>query len=180
MPNSGSPSSGENAVDELDAGPDAAGILPATAASTQPFAQNRARGNQPAVVLFHPACQGIDLARRTHANGDDAGQQVGGNSQPGAFGDVVHPADNLNAVAGRSREPFQQAGQGLGGSLDPGRDDAAGDDSRLEQAQIVAGKVEDLGNGRNVGRSVQVDAGQADDRLVDDAKPCLDGRPGFR
>jgi hypothetical protein len=46
---------GANAVDELDARPDAAGILPAAAASTQPFAQDGARGDQPAVMLFHPS-----------------------------------------------------------------------------------------------------------------------------
>ena len=54
-----------------------------------------------------------------------------------------------------------------------------GDHPRLEQPQVVAGKVEDLGNRRNIGGSVQVDAGQANDRLVDDAEPCLDWRPGL-
>ena len=37
-----------NAADQLGGGPDAAGILPAPAASPQPFPQNRPGGNQPA------------------------------------------------------------------------------------------------------------------------------------
>src|ERR1035438_4141807 len=117
---------GENAVDELDAGPDTTGILPTAAASTQPFAKDRSRGNEPAVMFFHPPGQGIDLTGGTHADGDDAGQQAGGNSEPGALGDIVHPTDNLETVAGPSREPFQQIGQGLRGALDPRGDDAAG------------------------------------------------------
>src|SRR5665213_1382757 len=64
----------ENTVDELDAGPDTTGILPAATASTQPFANDRARGNESAVMFFHPAGQGIDLTGRTHADSNDAGQ----------------------------------------------------------------------------------------------------------
>src|ERR1035438_1628334 len=130
-----------------------------SAASTQPFAKDRSRGNEPAVMFFHPPGQGIDLTGGTHADGDDAGQQAGGNSEPGALGDIVHPADNLDTVAGSSCEPFQQIGQRLRGPLDPGRDDTTGNHSRLEQAQVVAGKIEDLRNGRNVRRNAQIDTG---------------------
>ena len=41
-----------HALDQLDAGPDAAGILPAAAGAAEPFAQNRARGDQPALLLL--------------------------------------------------------------------------------------------------------------------------------
>ena len=82
-------------------------------------------------------------------------------------------------MAGHSRQAFEQSGKGLGGPLDSRRNDAAGDDASFEKSEVVAGKVEDLGNGRNVGGSLQVDAGQANHRLVDDAEPRLDRRPGL-
>jgi hypothetical protein len=36
---------GANAVDEFDSRPDAAGILPASTAATEPFTENRARSH---------------------------------------------------------------------------------------------------------------------------------------
>ena len=42
---------GRDALDQLDAGPHAAGILPAAAGAAQPFAQDGARRHQAAVVL---------------------------------------------------------------------------------------------------------------------------------
>jgi hypothetical protein len=89
----------------------------------------------------------MDLAGGAHANGDDAGQKAGGDRQPGAFGNIVYAADNLNAVARPSREALQQSCQGLRCTLDSRRNNAACDDTRLEQTKVVAGKVEDLGNG---------------------------------
>ena len=113
MPNSGIAFAATNAVDELDARPHAAGILPAAAASAQPFTQDGARGDQPAVMLFHPSGERMDLARCTHAHGDDAGQKIGGDSQPRAFGNIVDAADDFNAVSGPSSQALQQSGQGL-------------------------------------------------------------------
>ena len=52
MPNSGSPSPARHAVDQLDAGPDAAGILPAAARAAQPLAEDGARRDQAALVLL--------------------------------------------------------------------------------------------------------------------------------
>ena len=121
-----------------------------------------------------------DLAGCAHAHGNDAGQKAGGDSQARAFGDVVHAADDLNAIAGLSGEALQQSGERLRCPFDARRDDAAGNDTRFEQSQVVAGKVEDLGDGRNVGGSAQVDAGQADDRLIDHPEPRFDWRPGLR
>ena len=71
-------------------------------------------------------------------------------------------ADDLDAVAGLAGEPRQQIGQRLVAPFHARRHDAAGDDAGLEQAQIVAGEIEDLGDGRDVGGGMQVDAGQAE------------------
>jgi hypothetical protein len=54
----------------------------------------------------------MDLSGSAHPHGDDAGQQIDGNSQPRAFWNIVHPADDFNAATGPSREEFQQNGQG--------------------------------------------------------------------
>jgi hypothetical protein len=85
-------------------------------------------------MLFHPSRERTNLTGGAHTHGNDASQQVGGNSQPRAFGDVIHPADNLNAVAGPSREARQQIAQRLRGPLDSRRDNAAGDHARFQQA----------------------------------------------
>jgi len=166
-------------MDELDTRPDATGILPDATASTEPFAKNRTRCNQPAIMFLHPSGKRMNLTGCTHANGDKAGQKACGDSQPGTFRDIVHAADDLNAVSGPSRKALQQNGQGLSRPFDPRRDDAAGDYTRLEQAQVVAGKVEDLDNGRNIGGSVQINAGQANDRLVDYAAHASTGGLGW-
>ena len=42
---------GRRAADQLDAGPDPAGVLPATTAAADPFAQNGAGGDEPAIVF---------------------------------------------------------------------------------------------------------------------------------
>ena len=166
-------------MDKLDAGPYAAGVLPAAAASTQPLPEDGARGHQPAVLLFKRSGERADLAGCAHADGDDAGQKAGGDGQARAFGNIVHAADNLNAVAWPSGQALKQCGQGLRCSFDAGRNNAAGDDARLEQAKVVAGKVEDLGDRGNIGGGLEINAGEPNDGLIDDAEPGLDGRSGL-
>ena len=63
MPNSGSPSAGDDAVDQLHAGPDAAGILPAAAGAAEPFAENRARRHQPPVLFLESTGQAPESGR---------------------------------------------------------------------------------------------------------------------
>ena len=46
-----------NALNELHAGPDAAGVLPAAAAAAEPLAQDGAGGDQPAVGFLEGACR---------------------------------------------------------------------------------------------------------------------------
>ena len=88
-----------HAVNQLDARPHAARILPAAARARQPLAQNRARGHQAPVVLFHAAGERVNLAGGAHAHGDQASQQAGGYGQARALGNVVHLADDFDAVA---------------------------------------------------------------------------------
>ena len=107
---------------------------------------------------------------------DDQGREERGrDGQARALRDVVHRAHELEPEAGADH-PGQQVGQALPRPLDAGRDDARGDDRGLEQAQVVLGEVEDLGEARHVGGGPEVDAGQAQDRLLDDAEVGLDRR----
>ena len=137
-----------NAVDQLDAGPDAAGILPAAAdpPSHSPRMARAATSRRSCSSSASRECS--DLAGGAHAHGDQAGQKVGGNRQARAFGDVVHPADDLDAMAGPAGEARQQIGERLGGAFHARRDDAGGDHRRFEQAQVVAGEIEDFGDAK--------------------------------
>ena len=97
------------ALNELHARPDAAGILPAAAGTAEPFAENGAGQHQPAFVLLQWAVQGSGLPRRAHANRNQRSQQVGGNGQPRAFGDVVDVADNFQAAPGPASRASRSA-----------------------------------------------------------------------
>ena len=88
-------------------------------------------------------------------------------------------ADDLDAAA-RPDEPRQQVGQALPGAFHARRHDAGGDHGGLEQPQVVAREVEHLGQAGDVGGGAQVDAGQAQHRLVDDAEVGFDRRAGLR
>ena len=167
---------GLDAVDQLDAGPDAAGILPAAAGAAEPFAEDGARGHQAALVFLERAGERVDLAGGAHAHRDQAGQQVGGDGKARALRNVVHLADDFDAVAGLAGEPREQVGERLGGAFHARRHDAAGDHGGLQQAQIVAREIEDLGDRGDVGRGLQVDAGEAQHGLIDDAEVGLHRR----
>ena len=93
---------------------------------------------------------------------------------------MVYLADDFNAITRSSGQPRQQIAQWLRGSLHSRRNDSACDHARFQQTQVIASKVEDLGNRRNVGGGAEIDAGQANDRLIDDAEPGLDRRTGLR
>ena len=125
---------GEHAFDQLHAGPDAARVLPAAAGAAEPFAEQRARQHQPALVLLQLAGQRGRLAGGAHADADQRGQQVRGDRQARALGDVVHVADDLQPAA-RPDHARQQLGQALARAFDARRHDAGGDHRRLEQAR---------------------------------------------
>ena len=66
--------------------------------------------------------------------------------------------------------------QALARALDARRHDARGDDRRLEQAQVVLGKVEHLRQVGDVRRRAQVHADQAQQRFFDDPQVGFDRR----
>ena len=113
-----------HSLNQLDSGPNAARILPAAAGSSQPFAEDGARSDDPAIAFFQRSGERMDLIRRAHAHRNQAGQQVGGDGQARAFGNVAHPADNFNAPP-RADQPAQQFAQRFRGNLpwlaEPGR-----------------------------------------------------------
>ena len=138
-----------HAVDELDAGPDAAGILPAAAGAAEPFAEDGARGDEAAVGFFEAAGEGGDLAGGAHADRDQAGQQIGGDGEARAFGNIVDLADDFDAaVRGVPVRRARSSASGWRGAFHTGGHDAAGDDGGLEQAQVVAREIEDFGDAR--------------------------------
>ena len=105
------------------------------------------------------------------------GEEVGRNGQPRALGDVVDAADDLQPQA-RPDHRGEQVGQALPRALQAGRDDAGRDHRCLEQSEVIAGEVEDLLQVGQVGSGAQVDADQAQHRLVNGAERNLDRRPG--
>ena len=109
-PHSGSPSRGGDALDELDAGKDAARILPAAAGASQPFAQDRPSHDDLGFLGVERAGQVARLAGRAHQERDQRGQQVRRDRQARALGDVVDLADDLQPVPGPD-DPRQQVGE---------------------------------------------------------------------
>ena len=81
---------------------------------------------------------------------------------------------------GLSGEPRQQVGERLRWRLPcPGGTMPRRDHRGLQQAQVIAREIEDLGDGRDVGRAPQIDAGQPQHRLVDHAEIGFDRRLGL-
>ncbi len=110
-----------------------------------------------------------------HADGNQARQQIRGHRQPRALGDVVHVGDDLQAHP-RADDAAKKFREGLSRAFQSGRNDARGDNCGLEQAEVVLGEVEHLGQVVDVGAGAQVHAHQPQDRLVDHAQIRLDRR----
>ncbi len=167
-----------DALNQFHPRPEAAGILPAAAGAGQPFAEDGARGNGAAIVLGERAGEAVDLIGGAHARGDQAREQAGGDGEAGAFGNIVDAADDLDAVALASGEAREEIGQRLLRAFHRLRHQARGDGRGLQQTQVVAGEIEDLGEGGDVGGGAEIDAGEAQHRLIDDTEVGFDGGPG--
>src|SRR4051812_44318742 len=100
----------ENAFDQLDPRPDTAGILPTASRSTDPLAQNSARGSKPTFILLQRTSEQLGLPRGTHAKRDERCQQISRNGQTRSFGDVVDAADDFYSTSrsGKTREQFRE------------------------------------------------------------------------
>ena len=167
---------GEHAFDQFHARPDAAGILPAAARTAEPFAEDGARQHEPAFVFLERTVQRTGLAGRPHAQRNHRGQQVRGDREPRAFGNAVDGADEFESPA-RPDDPRQQIREALARAFHAGRNDAAGDDRRLEQAEVIFGEIEHVGQVRDVGGGAEVHAGQAQHRFIHHAQIGFDRRP---
>ena len=89
---------GDDALDELHAGPDAAAVLPAAAGAAEPFAEERAGEDDAALVLLQLAGERSGLAGRAHEHADERAEEVRADGEPRAFRDVVHAGDEFQAA----------------------------------------------------------------------------------
>src|SRR5262249_21900470 len=105
---------GGDAVDELDAGPEPAGVLPASARAAEPLAEDGARRHQPAIAVLEAARDSADLSGRPHTDGDQTPEQSRGNGQPRAFRNIVHLADDLDAESRLAGQLAQDISEGPG------------------------------------------------------------------
>ena len=169
---------GGNAFDELDAGPNATGVLPATAGATEPLAEDRAGCDEAAFWFRERAGERCGLTGGAHADGDERCEQIGGDSEARALGNVVDVADDFEAEAVALCELAEEIGERLIGAFQTGGDDAGGDDGRFEEAEIVAAEVEHLLEFVDFDAGVEVDTDEPDDRPIDDAEVGFDGRLG--
>ena len=69
-------------LDQLDPGPNSAGILPAAAAAAEPFTEQRASEHEASFVLLKRTDQRIGLGGGACTNADQRGEKVGGDGQP--------------------------------------------------------------------------------------------------
>ena len=99
-----------HAADEFDARPDAAGILPTAAGTTQPFPEDGPGQHDPAFGFGQLACERLCLSGGPHAGTDEGCEEVRGDCQAGSFGDATDAAYNLKAFA-RSGNARQKIGQ---------------------------------------------------------------------
>ncbi len=166
---------GEFAANQFRGGPDAAAVLPAAAGAGEPFAENRTRGNETAFVLRQRTGQGSRLAGGAHHHGNQRRQQVSRDGQTRAFRDAVDVADDFEAEAGAD-DAGEKVLQRFAGAFDTRRHDARGDDSGFEEAEVIAGEVEDFVEVGDVSGRAEVNAGEAQHRLVNDTQIRLDRR----
>src|ERR1035441_7310732 len=66
---------GDDTIDEVNAGPYAAGILPAAAGTAEPFAQDGASGHEAALLFVQSAGERSQLAGSAHTSGNQAGKR---------------------------------------------------------------------------------------------------------
>ena len=121
----------------------------------------------------------MNLVGGAHARGDEAGQQSGRHGQARALGNIVDLADDLESAAGRAGQAGEHVAERLGRALETGRHDSRGDYCGLQEAQVVACEIEDFGDRSDFDTGFQVDADQAEHRLIDDAQVRFDGRLGL-
>ena len=84
-------------------------------------------------------------------------------------------ADQFQAAPGAD-DPCQQIGEFQAGTFNARRHDAGGDYRRLQQAEIIAGKIKHLGEAGDIRGGAKVHAGQAQNGFVNHAQARLHRR----
>src|SRR5258708_7762620 len=120
-----------HAFDELDSRPDAAGILPAAAAATDPLAEQRPGEHEPAFAIAQGTGERLGLAGRSHADADQRREEIGRDREARTFRDVVDGGDQFETAPG-AEHLREEIGETLAGALDAGWDQARRDHRRLE------------------------------------------------
>ena len=168
---------GPDPFDDLDPGPEAAGVLPTSARPAEPFPQDRPGGDDPPLVIGRLALHGNDLAGHPHQAGDDGRQKRRGDRHPRTPGEIAYPGDQFDPAPASHQFPENlQDGQLI--VLEGWRDDPRRDDAGLEEAEVVKIEVEELAGGGDVPGDSQVEGDQPDRRPVDNPAIALNRRPG--
>ncbi len=153
--------------------------MPAATRTTEPLAEDRTRHHDPRLVRLERANEPARLTGRPHQEADQRGQQVRGNSQSRALGNVVDLADHFEAAA-RPDDPGENLGEGTAGSLKRRRDQPRGDDASLDEPQVIVAKIEQFFKRIYVLACFEIDAGESQDRFGQDAAVGFDGRNRMR
>src|SRR5208283_848100 len=120
-----------DSLDQFDSRPNAAGILPATARAAQPFAENGARRNEPAIPFVEWTGQRARLIGGAHADRNQRGEQVGGNRQTRTFRNVSNATNQLNP-ASLSDQALQHVADGSNDAFHGRGHNTGGDDRRFQ------------------------------------------------
>jgi len=83
--------------------------------------------------------------------------------------DAVDVADEFEATTG-AEDGGEELGEAGSRALDPGWNEAGGDEGGLQQAEVIAAEIKNLVERGEAGGGFEVDAGEADDGFVDDAE----------
>jgi len=166
---------GWNAGDELDPGPDAAGVLPAAARPAEPFPEECPGEHQAPLRFLQGPGQRHRLAGGPHADADQRAEQVGADGEARALGDVVDAGADLQAAA-RPDDAGKQVRKALPRPLDAGRDDPGRDHRRLEEAEVVLGEVEHVAQRGDVGGGPKIHGREPEHRFLEHPQPGADRR----
>ena len=166
---------GRDTPDELRSGPDAPGILPAAAAAAEPLAEDGPRRHEPPFGFGELPGERCRLSGGPHAGGDQRREQIRGYGKPRSLRDVVDAADELEAQA-RTDNAFEERRQVFARSLHTRGHDPGRDHRRLQEAEIVAGKIKHLREIGDLGRCAQVHAREPQHGFVDHPQVGFDRR----
>ena len=146
--------------------------ISAAAGATQPLAENCPGRDHPAIPFAQGAVRDLICPVARIEMAMIAANRLVETAKREPFGNPVDLADHLQPQA-RPDQPAEDVRQALLGAFQAGRDDSAGDHSRLEQAEIILGEIENLVQGDD-SRSRSIHADQPQHGPVDHAEIDFD------